>query len=355
MDAIEQTLFEVGLVVSAFALSFLCIRLRSKFSKGSLFASPLTVFGAAGLVLGLTYSVDMTLDIFEMQVDSLPFLLNFVFIVTLTYGVYRLYSRARTGTIELNKTKEELADAQARLVKSERLAAIGELAGMIGHDLRNPLMGIRGATYYLRTRCSEGMAETGHDMLKTIDNCIDYSDKIVNDLLDYSRELRIEYAEVTPKSLLKDVLGLVKVPECIQIVDITKDSPKINVDVGKMNRVCVNIIKNAFDSMPNGGSLTINSEKAEDCLVLSFEDTGIGMTHDTMDKLWTPLFTTKAKGMGFGLAISKRIVEEHGGKISAESTVGKGTTFKVTIPLEPKPVDKNLEYLVANQKPLARA
>jgi signal transduction histidine kinase len=338
MDSVEQTVFEIGLIVSAFALSFLCVNLKRKFSKDSLFSSPLKIFGVAGLVLGATYSADMTLDFFELNIDSLPFFLNFLFIVTLTYGVYSLYSRARIGTIELTKTKEELADAQAKLVKSERLAAVGELAGMVGHDLRNPLAGIKGATYYLRTRCSEGSTETGKNMLKTIDDCIDYSDKIVNDLLDYSRELRLEYAEVTPKSLLNGALGLVKVPKNIQIVDFTQDSPNFKADVGKMNRVYVNMLKNAFDSMPNGGSLKINSEKAQDWVVLSFEDTGTGMTQAVMDKLWTPLFTTKAKGMGFGLPISKRIVEEHGGKISAESNVGKGTTFTVTIPLEPKPI-----------------
>lgn len=338
MDAIEQTIFEVGLIVSAFALFFLCTRLRIKFSKGSLFASPLRIFGVAGLVLGITYLVDMTLDTLEMNFDTLPFLLNFIFIVTLTFGVYQLYSRARAGTDELNKTKEELADAQARLVKSERLAAVGELAGMVGHDLRNPLAGIKNATYILKKNYEAKMDEKGNTMLKTIDECINYSDKIVNDLLDYSRELRLEFDGATPKSLLKNALGTVKVPDNIQIVDVTKDSPNFKADIGKMNKVCVNIIKNAFDSMPNGGSLTINSEKTEDYVVISFEDTGSGMTQDTLDKLWTPLFTTKAKGMGFGLPISKRIVEEHGGKISAESVVGKGTIFTVTIPLEHKQV-----------------
>jgi len=338
MDAVEQTIFEVGLIVSAFALFFLCTRLRSKFSKGSLFASPLRVFGVAGLVLGITYSVDMTLDTLEMNIVALPFLLNFIFIVILTFGVYQLYSRARTGTIELNKTKEELADAQARLVKSERLAAVGELAGMVGHDLRNPLAGIKNAAYVLKKNYGAKIDEKGNVMLTTIDECISYSDKIVNDLVDYSRELRLEYDEVTPKSLLKNALGTVKVPDSIQIVDVTKDFPNFKADIGKMNRVYFNIIKNAFDAMPNGGSLTINSEKAEDYVIVSFRDTGIGMAQDVMDKLWTPLFTTKAKGMGFGLPISKRIVEEHGGKISAESAVGKGTIFTVTIPLEHKQV-----------------
>jgi len=335
MESLDHFILEVGLVALALALGFLSLRLRNKFSKGSLFASPLSIFALAGFLLGITYSVDMALDYAEVDVYSLPFFLNFLFILTLTYGVYRLYSRARKGNIELNKTKEELADAQAKLVKSERLAAIGELAGMVGHDLRNPLMGIKGATYYLRIKQGT-MTYDCQKMLNTIDKCIDYSDKIVNDLVEYSRELKFELTPTTPSALLKDTLIMAQVPEKIEVLDATEEQPKIMIDVQKMNRCFINIIKNAFDSMPNGGKLTIKSQKVKDNITFSFEDTGVGMSQETLNKLWTPLFTTKAKGMGLGLAISKRIVEALGGKISVKSAVGKGTTFTVTVPIEPK-------------------
>lgn len=110
----------------------------------------------------------------------------------------------------------------------------------------------------------------------------------------------------------------------------------------------INLIKNAFDenafdAMPNGGKLTIGSRREKSNFVFTFEDTGTGMTQETLDKLWTPLFTTKAKGMGFGLPISKRIVEAHRGKISVESTVGRGTKFTVTIPLNVKSVSRSNE------------
>jgi signal transduction histidine kinase len=108
------------------------------------------------------------------------------------------------------------------------------------------------------------------------------------------------------------------------------------VDMEKMKRVCVNLIKNAVDAMPKGGKLTIKSNTMDDQLEMVFIDTGIGITKEVLQKLWSPLFTTKAKGMGFGLPICKRVVEAHDGSISVESTVGKGTTFTVTIPIEPK-------------------
>ncbi len=242
---------------------------------------------------------------------------------------------------ELEKIVDErtaqLKQTQAKLVKSERLAAIGELAGMVGHDLRNPLTSIKGAAYLLRTKHSAMLDATGKDMLSTIDTSIDYSNKIINDLLEYSKDITLEPSETTPKALLKNALSLIGIPEKIKIKDSTEDTPIINVDTGKMSRIFVNLIKNAIDAMPDGGTLTITSRYKKGNLELVFEDTGVGMTKETLSKLWTPLFTTKAKGMGFGLPICKRIVKAHGGKISAESTAGKGTKFTVALPVNPKP------------------
>jgi two-component system sporulation sensor kinase C len=117
---------------------------------------------------------------------------------------------------------------------------------------------------------------------------------------------------------------------------LTGNKPKIRVDVEKVRRVFVNLIRNAVEAMPKGGKITIKSRAEGENLEMTFSDTGIGMSKATLEKLWTPLFTTKAKGMGFGLAICKRFVEAHGGSISVKSALGKGTTFTVTIPIQPK-------------------
>jgi two-component system sporulation sensor kinase A len=103
-----------------------------------------------------------------------------------------------------------------------------------------------------------------------------------------------------------------------------------------MKRVFVNLIKNGVDAMPEGGSLTIKSTKVNNDVKITFSDTGSGMSKETLNKIGTPLFTTKAKGMGFGLPISKRLVEAHGGSLSFESTIGKGTTATVFIPTKAK-------------------
>jgi len=245
---------------------------------------------------------------------------------------------AYAGQLEqkVEERTRELKRSQEQLFKAQRLAVIGELAGMVGHDLRNPLTGIGGAAYYLKKRLGSKIDRKTTEMLELVENNIVYSNKIINDLLDYSREIKLDLTVSNPKSIVKESLSLVKIPKNIQVIDLTEDMPKIKVDVGKMKRAFVNIIKNSVDAMPRGGTLTIKTERLNGNLEFVFSDTGVGMSKKTMEKLWTPLFTTKAKGMGFGLAICKRTIETHEGSISVKSARGKGTTFTITIPTKLK-------------------
>jgi len=230
---------------------------------------------------------------------------------------------------------EELVEEKTRkLRQTERMSTIGELAAMVGHDLRNPLQGIAGATYFLRKKASSRLEEKEKDMLTTIDRAIEFCNKIINDLLDYSGNISLDPSETNPKTLLKETLGLVRVPVGVSIVDETWSEPTMRIDRQKMQRVLVNIIKNAFDAMPEGGVLTFRSEEKDKNVFLSIKDTGTGMSQAALQNLWTPLFTTKAKGMGFGLSICKRIVEAHCGRIFVESAPGEGTTFVIVLPVE---------------------
>ena len=244
------------------------------------------------------------------------------------------YSEGLEITVEART--HELKEAQGRLLKAERFAAIGELAGMVGHDLRNPLMGIKNAAYYLKKKSSACTDDNGKTMINVIDNAIEHANRIINDLLDYSREMHLELGECSPKSLLKSVLPMIQVPDKIEIIDRTADDPVMLADVDKVVRVFTNLVKNALDAMPEGGTLEIRSSRKGENVEFVFIDSGEGISEKVMAKLFTPLFTTKAKGMGFGLAICKRIVEAHGGKVTVESVVGKGTTFTVTLPIEPR-------------------
>jgi PAS domain S-box-containing protein len=240
----------------------------------------------------------------------------------------------------VEKRTKQLKEAQEQLIKSERLAAIGQVAAMVGHDLRNPLTSIKGATYYLKKKLGPKMDEKAMEMLELIEKDIEHSNEIITDLMEYSKEIRLELTETTPKSIIKEALSLVEIPKNVKVIDSTQSEPKIKMDIDKMKRVFANFIKNAVEAMLEGGKLTISTKESDGNVEIMFIDTGIGMAKEVMEKIWTPFFTTKAEGMGLGLPICKRVIEAHGGKISVESIVGEGTTFAVTIPVEPKPKEK---------------
>ena len=245
------------------------------------------------------------------------------------------YSQQLEDMVE-HRTKQ-LKDTQEQLVKAERLATIGQIAAMVGHDLRNPLTSISIAAHYLKTKLGAKAEEKMTEMLEVIEEDVQYSNRIITDLMDYSREIKLELTETTPKSIIAESVFLIQIPERVQLEDSTLNEPRIRIDIDKMKRVFANFIKNAFDAMPQGGKLTISSRAAGGDVEFMLNDTGVGMAKEVSEKIWTPFFTTKAKGMGLGLAICRRIIEAHQGKISVDSIVGEGTTFTVTIPLEPKP------------------
>jgi PAS domain S-box-containing protein len=227
----------------------------------------------------------------------------------------------------------ELKRMEEQLFASQRLATIGELAAMVGHDLRNPLTGIAGATYNLRKHLGRRIDSETREALEIIEQDIQSSDKIINDLLEYSREIHLGLRETNAKSITKDALAHAKIPAKIRMVDSTRTQPKIMVDTDKIRRVFVNLIKNAVDAMQKGGTLRITSKKTGSNLEIILADTGTGMTKEAMEKIWSPLFTTKATGIGLGLPIAKRLVEAHEGSITVESKVGKGSSFTVTLPI----------------------
>jgi len=220
-----------------------------------------------------------------------------------------------------------------RLRKSERLAAIGETAAMVGHDLRNPLQGISGAAYILRQKVgSEGDPEA-IEMLGLIESSLDHADSIIKELLEYSREIRLEPTETNAKAVIEAAMQLVKVPGNIKIKNLAGTTPSLQIDAAKTQRVFVNLIGNAVDAMPTGGELTITSVEDGRTLEVRLSDTGEGIPDEVMRNLWKPLKTTKPKGVGLGLAICKRIVEAHSGSIEVESILGKGTAFTIRLPL----------------------
>jgi signal transduction histidine kinase len=235
---------------------------------------------------------------------------------------------------------EELANQRAAQLKdAERLAAIGATAGMVGHDIRNPLQAITGDVYLAKTELDsipEGEEKKNvQESLTEIEKNIDYINKIVADLQDFARPLKPNSEETDLKQIIDDLLSKNGLPENVN-VSVKVEAGKVVADSTFLNRIMYNLVNNAVQAMPKGGKLTIRTYKEANDTVISVKDTGVGIPEDVKGKLFTPMFTTKAKGQGFGLAVIKRMTEALGGTVSFESEVGKGTTFRVCLPLSKK-------------------
>jgi len=240
---------------------------------------------------------------------------------------------------ELKRYSEELEEVvkerTAKLREAERLAAMGQMASMVAHDLRNPLTGITGATYYLRKKYGATADVKTKEMLDIIEKDVDYSNRMMTSLVEYSGEVRLNLRDSTPKGVVEEALMLVRIPPEVKVLREVDDNPKVMLDEEKMVRVLVNVIHNAVEAMPQGGELSIRSRELGGKLELSVEDTGAGMPPEVLARIWTPFSTTKAKGMGLGLPMAKQIVEAHEGKIEVTSAVGRGTRVLVTLPINP--------------------
>lgn len=245
----------------------------------------------------------------------------------------------RASNEELQASNEELRETQEQLIRSERLAAIGQLAGGVGHELRNPLGAIKNAVYYIKGKLVKSdLAEKEPrvlEFLDIVDDEIDTSNKIINDLLGFSRVGKPSVTPTPVKKIIEDALARVSIPENVALNEnLGPDSKEVAVDAGQIQQVLVNVITNAVQAMPEGGKLTISTRERKNFLELDVTDTGSGISDENKGKIFDPLFTTRAKGIGLGLAVSKSIIDRHGGQIEAKSAVGKGTTFTIRLPLE---------------------
>jgi len=249
--------------------------------------------------------------------------------------IYRLYSSSLEELVE--ERTRELKVAQENLLKSQRLAVIGEVAAMVGHDLRNPLQAIMYTLYLAEKKLESSSGRGLKEMLDTIKEQVDYANKIVSDLQDYSRPLKPTLVETSLRQLVHDTLSTIMVPKNVKVsIRIEENLPNLMVDSSFIRRVFINLITNALQAMPDGGLLTIKASKSGDSVLISFQDTGIGISPENLTKIFQPLFTTKAKGQGLGLAVCRRLVEAHNGNITVQSEAGKGSTFTIEIPLKPQ-------------------
>jgi PAS domain S-box-containing protein len=225
-----------------------------------------------------------------------------------------------------------------QLQEKERLATIGQTAGMVGHDLRNPLQTITGELYLAKVgveSLSEGELKSDlQESMLTIEEQAIYMDKIVSDLQAFVRPIKIDKEPVDLKEIVDGVLSSITIPANISVkAKMDKNFPHVKADPQLVKRVLINLVTNAVQAMPNGGKLTVKSQvNPEGPVSITVEDTGVGIPEKIKPQIFTPLFTTKPRGQGFGLAVCKRVIEAHGGSICFESQEGKGAKFTIQFP-----------------------
>ncbi len=244
--------------------------------------------------------------------------------------------------VELEEYARHLEDLvrerTEKLKAAERLVAIGETAGMVGHDIRNPLQAIIGDVFLVRQELAStpesNEKNNAIESLLEIEKNIDYINKIVADLQDFARALKPNAEETDLKILIDEVLAKNGLPEEVKVsIKVESAARKVVADSTFINRIMCNLVTNAVQAMPRGGKLTVHTFKEANDVLITVKDTGVGIAESEKGKLFTPMFTTKAKGQGFGLPVIKRMTEALGGTVAFESQEGKGTTFTVRLPI----------------------
>lgn len=245
-------------------------------------------------------------------------------------------------SMDIDNMIDVLGEYQQILKEKERMATIGETAAMVGHDLRNPLQ----VVVMLSSRLSKiskklvtnGVEDRSIKELDLIEEKLrdqtGYMNKIVSDLQDYSRNIKLNLADSDLIGMIMGVLEMMNLPNSINVETEMDDSlSNVYADETYLRRVFNNLINNAVQAMPKGGNLKVIGVTKGESALFTVSDTGSGIKLENRDSIFTPLFTTKAKGTGLGLAVCKRVVTAHGGRIWFESEVGVGTKFNVEIPM----------------------
>lgn len=226
-----------------------------------------------------------------------------------------------------------LQDAQERLIRTEKLAAAGKIAGMISHELRNPLAAISNSIFYLKMKLEKTDEKVGKHLV-TIQKEVDRAAGIITELLDFTRIKQPVFIVGDVVLVIKNAVSRVNIPAKIKIIiDCKPGIIQIRLDPALLEQAFMNIIINAVQAMENGGSLTITAKEEAKQAILNFTDTGVGISKENLHRIFEPLFSTKKTGIGLGLPLVKDIIEKHNGIISVKSEENQGTSFQILLPL----------------------
>jgi len=239
----------------------------------------------------------------------------------------------------VQKLREERA-LEEKLREAEHLSGIAQLAKSIAHEIRNPLNFISLSIDHLRKKYVQQGSEDKEafeSLITSIKHEIQRLNKLVGDFLDYGKPLRLSLQEVDMNGLIDELIALVWAKaekDGIKIHHHYGELPKLYLDPDLIKTCIFNVILNAFQAMPAGGDLTLSTKTSDSRAYIIIEDTGPGISKENLPKLFDPFFSTKSTGLGLGLALTKRVVEEHGGKVDFNSIEGRGSKVTISLPMK---------------------
>ena len=256
-------------------------------------------------------------------------------------------SQAQIDLEEINASLEErvrirtdeLLAAQGELMKKERMAAIGQLTATVAHELRNPMSAIRNTVYTMKEQHSRGQAVDLGRPLERIGRSVERCDKIIQELLDFSRSRALQTEAVVFDAWLRNIMAEFTTPAGIAItIEAEAGATKVALDSDRLQRVVINLVENAAQALADHFTaheprIVLRTRALSDGLELQIEDNGPGIAPEILAQVFEPLFTTKRQGTGLGLPTVRQIVEQHGGTIAMESTLGAFTRAVVRLPL----------------------
>ncbi|MFQ5738185.1 MAG: sensor histidine kinase, partial [Acidobacteriota bacterium] len=261
------------------------------------------------------------------------------FTVTVTLSGILIGIIVTQADTTIRKQYGELAETHKRLLQAAKLAALGEMAGGVAHEINNPLGIILGRADYLSSLDGRRKLADCQEDLEVIQRNAARAGKIISDLLDFARPHPLDSQEQDLNELLSETVGFMEPRIRSSHLKIRKELsplPPVQVDRDRMQQVFVNLINNAIDASPENGTIRLRTraDRSNSLLEVSIEDNGVGMPEEQLKKVFDPFFTTKPQGTGLGLSVSYTIVREHGGQILADSQPGRGTRFRVTLPAD---------------------
>lgn len=249
-----------------------------------------------------------------------------------------LKQRAADLEARVAERTAELVEAHDRLAHSRKVAALGRVAAQIAHEVRNPLYGLLLYATHLKQQLAGKLADDQTEIIDNIINTINQLSSTTEQILDYARPVRLALKPVALNSVVSDVLKLLHVQKSTNGIKVEFDHSDSNqtamLDEASIRAALLNLVLNAVEAMPAGGTLSVSSSTAGEMLSLEIKDTGTGMTEDRVKKIFEPFNSDKPSGLGLGMPYAKKIIEEHGGSIGVESKPGEGTRVWISLPVE---------------------